>query len=195
MKKVFFISVIVNFCFANTAVLFGQQSPPSWVGVYIGSAKEGISKQLMTEYQNTIIRYEAGNKIWWENIAERISATDRRRLEEIFQQMNLVQQSKQKVVFIKPSQPLKKVIPTKAQFNSWKNESTYGIWINGTKVSNNELNQYSNIDFEQVTVSKLYGAARRNKAYTHQVDLMTKSYYRNYSAATLASKNQMVFRG
>ena len=172
-----------------------ENRPPAWVGITIGSTKEGASQVLMDEYSEIVSKYGDTGKQWWRKFKENISAEDQRRLEQIFKQMSVEQQAKQKVAFIKPPQPLKKITPSDKEFKAWTNENVYGVWIDGKKVDNSILNKYSSADFEQVTVSKLYGAAKQNKNYSYQVGLMTKDYYRKYSKQTLTRKeNQMVFR-
>ncbi len=172
-----------------------QIKPPSWAGIPIGSTKDGASPELMNEYAAIVSKYGDTGEQWWTKFEKNISAEDRNRLEQIFKQMSTDQQAKQKVAFIKPAQPLKKVIPTDKEFNAWKNENVYGVWIDGKKIKNSILDNYNNTDFEQVTVSKLYGAAKQNKKYSYQVNLMTKEYYRNYYELSTAKKgNQMVFR-
>lgn len=169
--------------------------PPSWVGIPIGSTKEGASQELMNEYSTIVSKYGDTGDQWWTKFEKNISAADRGRLEQIFKRMSVNQQAKQKVAFIKPPQPLKKVIPTDKEFSTWKNENVYGVWIDGKKIKNSVLNGYTNTDFEQVFVSKLYGAAKLNKKYSYQVDLMTKQYYRKYYEQITAKRsNQMVFR-
>lgn len=76
--------------------------------------------------------------------------------------------------------PLSKIVPTKAEFVSFKNPKKYGVWINNKKVKNKELNKYQNKDFSQVYISKLSPNAKKGKSYDYQVDLMTNDYYDNY---------------
>lgn len=186
--------LLTNFNTANCQTN-PKNNPPAWVGAYIGSTKEGVSVGLLTEYSNIISKYQTDDKEWWKNIETNIAITNRQRLEKIFKNMSVEQQSKQKVVFLKGIQPLKKVVPTNEQFTSWKNGNIYGVWIDGRKVENKSLDNYSIVDFEQVFVSKLYGAAKKGKKYSYQVDLMTKEYYQKYYRETVAkSGNRMVFR-
>ncbi len=109
--------------------------------------------------------------------------------------MSTDQQNAQKVAFIKTLKPLKKVVPSAKEFTDWKNDNVYGVWIDGKKVDNVILNNYQNTNFEQATVSKLYGAAKKNKKYFYQVNLMTKAYFRKYHQQAEAKREiQMVFR-
>lgn len=169
--------------------------PPVWVGLSIGSSETGVPVALLNEYDSIVSKYRSGETGWWKNFEQSISPADRARLESIFKQMSQAQQSEQKVAFIKPAPPLKKTTPTQEQFNALKNANVYGVRIDGKKVNNEALNNYSNTDFDQVFISKLYGFAKQNKSYTHQADLMTKAYYSNYYKHSSANnKIRMVFR-
>ena len=85
--------------------------------------------------------------------------------------------NKNSTLYVKP---LSKTVPTKAEFESFKNPKKYGVWINEKKVQNKELNNYKNTDFKQLSISKLYPNAKKGKSYDYQVDLMTNDYYDNY---------------
>jgi hypothetical protein len=102
--------------------------------------------------------------------------------------MNKEQQGGQKIVFIKPIKPFAKAVPTATQFSNLKNASVYGVWVDGRKVDNSYLEKFSNTDFSHIFISKLYGGAKTNKTYTHQADLMTNAYYKDYYEQSIAKK-------
>ena len=192
-KKI--ILLVSSGCFALAATVYAQQKPPSWVGQYVASTKTGVTNKLLTAYDSIVAKYDTRSERWWETFQTAISKNDRQRLREIFGAMSVEQQAKQKIAFIKAPQPLKQITPAVSQFNSWKNENVYGIWIDGKKVSNAILNNFTNSDFKQVTISKLYGAARKNKKYAYQVNLMTDACYQLYYNQTIANnQSKMVFR-
>lgn len=181
--------------FALAATSHGQQKPPSWVGQYIASTKSGVTNELLTAYSNIVATYDTSSEKWWETFQTAISKNDRETLEEIFRSMSVEQQAKQKVAFVKSPQPLKQITPSIGQLISWKNENVYGIWIDGKKTPNAGLNNFTNSDFKQVSISKLYGAAKKNKKYAYQVDLMTDACYQRYYNQTVAgNQSKMVFR-
>lgn len=200
MKAIILFLLLANIMLVNSFEARSQGNPkpkpPSWVGNSIGSTTEGVSKELMTEYATLIAKYKTPVKQWWKDFQKNISPKDRNRLEEIFKHMSLAQQAEQKVAFIKPPPPLKKVVPSGKELASWKNPKVYGVWIDGKKVSNAVLDQYENTDFHQVFISKLYGAAKHNRTYSFQLDLMTKNYYQKYYEQSIAKGgSQLVFRG
>jgi beta-lactamase regulating signal transducer with metallopeptidase domain len=163
----------------NTAIKKEITNTP--LGRLAGGTKEGVSENELTIY-----RY----------LTEHIMTLDKTRqgfikdkMEAIFTKMNLKQQQQQTVIFLRPSPPLPRVVPTEKQFENFKNEKVYGVWINGKRVSNTVLNSYTAKDFSQVFVSKLYGAAKKNKSYSYQVNMMTKDYYQAYYDRTVADKS------
>lgn len=160
--------------------------PHPWVNMSIGHTKEGVPDELMKEYQTIINKYRVGDSLRIRNI----TGEDRERLETIFRQMSLEQQSGQPVVFFKRPPPLPKVVPTGEQFNRYKNPAIYGVWIDGKKVPNERLDQYRPTDFSQVFVSKLFGAAKKGRTYTHQVNMMTSSYYHDYYKRAQADRHK-----
>lgn len=166
----------------------------AWVGQTIGFTKEGVSDDLLKEYQALVAKY-FDNDLSPAKQSDNVTEEDRARMEEIFRQMNPEQQGKQRLAFLKPPKPLSKVVPTKTQFEKFKNAKVYGVWIDEKKVSNNILSNYSHTDFSQVFISKLYGAAKKGRTYTHQLDLMTNDHYKKYfEEASKNKRSMMVFR-
>lgn len=165
--------------------------PLAWVGQSIGFTTEGVSNELLKEYQALVAKY-FNNHEPRSKQADSITEEDRARMEEIFKQMSPEQQGKQSIAFLKPPKPLPKVTPTKEQFEKFKNPKIYGVWINERKVSIEALNNYNHADFSQVFVSKLYGAAKKGRNYTHQLDLMTNDHYKEYFEEASKNKRSMM---
>jgi len=166
-----------------------------WLAKPIGFTKEGVSQELLNEYDALVNKYfndtddHPGEKF------ETVSETDRARMEEIFKQMSLDQQNRQKLAFLKPPKPLPKQVPSKEQFEKFKNPRVFGIWIDDKKVPNSALNNFANTDFSHVFISKLRGAAKKGRTYTHQVDLMTNDHYKQYFEQTIKNKrSNMAYR-
>ncbi|HEX8332483.1 MAG TPA: hypothetical protein VF622_07650 [Segetibacter sp.] len=187
--------VMLIHCFGAKSQTTPKAKPPAWAGISLGSTKEGISKELMAEYKSIVSKYVTKGIEWWKIFEKNISMEDKSRLEQIFKQMSTEQQSQQQVAFVKSPEPLKKVVPSDKEFNSWKTPNHYGVWIDGKKVNNTVLEKYQRTDFNQVAVSKLYGVAKKNKKYSYQVNLMTMNYYREYYELSIAKGGiRMVFR-
>ncbi len=148
----------------------------------------GATDAMLKEYDDIINKYKIADQKSLHNFFTTITDADKSRLETIYLQMNKAQRSIQTVIFRAPFPPLPKTVPAAAQFESFKNAKVYGVWIDEKKVTNTALQNYVNTNFSQVFVSKLYGAAKKGKSYTHQVNLMTNDYYRDYYNKTIANK-------
>ena len=156
--------------------------------LYAGGTEEGVSEKDLVLYQYLTEHIKSASKAQKEFL--------KHRMETIFLQMNLQQQHQQMVVFLKPGKPLPRIVPTQKQFEAFKNPKIYGVWVNQKKIPNNELNNFNAKDFAQVFVSKLYGAAKKGRSYSYQVNLMTKDYYQvYYNRAIKDTSNTMGFHG
>lgn len=147
--------------------------------------KEGATPAQMQEYAAIVEKTKGKKGIPMYNL---FSDADKKTLEEIYLSMSKPQQAQQIVVFYPRPTPMSKAIPSKQQLDSWKNASVYGVWVNEKKVSSTILDNYSNTDFTHASVSKLYGAAKKGRSYSYQVNLMTKEYYDQYVKEALADK-------
>lgn len=149
---------------------------------------QGATDAMLKEYDDIINKYKIADQKSPHIFFTTITDADKSRLETIYLQMNKEQRSLQTVIFRAPFPPLPKTVPSAAQFESFKNARVYGVWVDDKKVSNTALKNYAYTDFSQVFVSKLYGAAKKGKNYTHQVNLMTNVYYKDYYNKTTANK-------
>ncbi|MDL2322809.1 M56 family metallopeptidase [Bacteroidales bacterium OttesenSCG-928-A17] len=73
-----------------------------------------------------------------------------------------------------------KTQPSKEEFESWKDASKYGVWVDRKKINNDELTNYSYSDISIFHVSRLMANAKKGKNYDYQVDLTTNENYDNY---------------
>ncbi len=149
--------------------------------------KDGITIGQLSEYDNIVNKTKNENGL---PVVSKLSEADGNRLEKLFLLMNKEQQARQVVIFMHALPPLPTSIPTKGQIESWKNSKLYGVWINDKRVSNTELNSYTNTDFAQLFVSKLATNAVNYGKHYYQVDLMTTDYYATYYKQTMESKKK-----
>lgn len=171
----------------------GQYDTLGWLKKHfanetIGYTEKGASQELLNEYQSIVNKYKTPGEKDWKGL-KNMSGQDRARLETIFKQMSIDQQYQQEIGFFKSIGALPKVVPTKQQFEQFKNPKQYGIWIDHKKVQNSELNKYKNTDFSQVYISRLVGAAKKGRSYNYQVDLMTNDFYKDYYDKTMGHIN------
>ena len=78
-----------------------------------------------------------------------------------------------------PPIELKKIIPTKKQFDELKDNSKYAVWIDGKVVKNEILNKYNHSDFARYSNSHVYKNARSKRfPQENQANLETKKYFK-----------------
>jgi hypothetical protein len=155
----------------------------------ISSSTGGVSKELLDEYDAIIARNMTKTKNG-HDILGQVSDAERNRMITIYKQMSKEQQQEANVVFHKSSGPLAKQVPTKAQLEDFKNAEKYGVWIDGKKVKNEELNKYKSSDFSHYDISNLRYTEKMKenvmkefnltKMYHLQLDMMTNAYYTDY---------------
>ena len=160
---------------------------------HLESTQNGVSQNLLKEYQDIIDKYKKTLKDGREAFYLNMSNPDKERLENIFLQMSKEQQAKQMFVFVpKSSIVLPKIRPTKEQLESFKDPKMYGVWLNGERVNNKVLDNYKNTDFSFISESKLMKNATNYGKHVYQVDLMTNDNYQNYYNKTISEKGNIL---
>lgn len=144
--------------------------------------QKGASKAMLDEYDKVIRELSVGKK--GNNVD--FSSIDQKRMAYIASKMSKEQRAARSGkgnMFLSPgvfitleTKPTKRS-PDVNTFSAWKNPSVYGVWIDGKKSSNKDLENYSNDDIVYYSVSKLHGKAKEGRNYTHQLDVYTLSYY------------------
>ena len=110
-----------------------------------------------------------------------ISKGDLDRMKEIFLSMSPEQQAVLSYTFQRLGVSEEK-IPTKEQFESWKVPTEYGIWLDGKRIENSELNRYQFSDFSHFSVSRLARNAKDYSKYVYHLELNTTAYYKERKA-------------
>ena len=105
-----------------------------------------------------------------------ITEEDLSRLKELFLSMTPEQQNTLTFIFSRMEMPAKKV-PTKEEFESWKSPTAYGIWLDGKRIQNSELDRYQPSDFSVFFVSRLMKNAKDYGKYIYHLDLTTTKTY------------------
>lgn len=155
----------------------------------IESTQEGVSQELIKEYQDIIIKNKKILKNVQESYSLNFTQVDKERLEKIFFQMSKEQQAGQIFVFTpNSSMILPRCVPTKEQLEAFKDPKMYGVWVNEERVNNEVLSNYKNTDFATVIVSKLAMNATNYGKHVYQVDLMTNDNYQKYNDEKLSDK-------
>lgn len=155
--------------------------PKVTTGYQAPSTTEGVSDEMLAEYLALSKKIKAEREQGHYTASE----SDRDRLETIFVKMTKEQQDKQWIGFMKRPEPLAKSVPTAKQWEAFKNGKIYGVWIDGKRVQNSALEQYTTADFSQTFVSKLSKNSVNYGKHYYQVNLMTNEYYEKYRIETL----------
>ena len=142
------------------------------------STEKGVSESMMAEYKELGSNYQFDEKNH-KGFLKKGTPGQQSRMEEIWRQMSISQQQMQKLSFARKMNPIPFAGITSNQLKTWKNP-TYGVWINGKRVKNASLADYSENDFGHATISKLYGVAKKENR-TYQIDLMTKAYLKDFN--------------
>lgn len=155
------------------------------------SNKDGITEEDMKIYKAIQNKYKTLSKNGKDSIwkTENIPAEEQAKLKKMYLNMSAEQQAKVNIAFIKRPSAFLPSIPSTKQYNSLKDKTEYGVWIDEKKVANTELENYSATDFKHIFISKLHGRAKEGRIYKYQADLMTKKFYDNYYAKWEANKD------
>ena len=155
--------------------------------IVVPSTSEGATPAQLAEYNEMVdkAKNDKGRPVEY-----KISKDDEERLLSLFLLMSKEQQAQQMIVFRSSPPPMKKTKPTEEQIESWKDAKIYGVWIDGKRVRNEELNSYTNTDFGQLFVSKLEKNAKNYGKHFYQVDLMTNEHYEAYYKRVIVGENK-----
>ncbi|WP_439481036.1 M56 family metallopeptidase [Cyclobacterium plantarum] len=155
--------------------------------IEVQSTKDGITEEQLSEFDDIVssILNDKGRPAFY-----KLTEQKRNKLESLYFLMSKEQQEKQLVVFRLAPGPLPKSTPSQDQIESWKDPDMFGVWIDGKRISNTELNNYSPSDFDQMFVSKLEKNAVNYGKHFYQVNLMTTEYYESYLKKKKESGNK-----
>ena len=153
--------------------------------IAVQSTTEGATPAQLAEYSE-IVNKAKNDK--GRPTRSKISEEDRERLQYLYLLMSREQQSQQMVVFKLFLPPMEKSIPTEEQIESWEDAKMFGVWIDEKRISNTELDKYTNTDFAHLHISKLEKNAKNYGKHFYQVNLMTNEHYAAYYKSQL--KNQ-----
>lgn len=178
-----------------SAIKVTAQGTPALLNVQkqqLPSSPKDAPAAILEEYNSIVSKYDLSSKKGRKDFHSAITEVDRARLEALYKRMSKKQQSVQIVGFMRSLPPLPEAIPTNKQLEEWENDKVYGVWIDGKKVSNKILSDYSNTDFSHFGISKRSKNAMNHGKHSYQVDLMTKEYYHEYYQQSSANKDKNI---
>lgn len=152
--------------------------------------ERGASSDMVKEYNALVNKYIDKTK---RDFVQEPSKVDGDRMEVLLAAMS--QEQKVSLDYtIHKIKPLFRTTPTETEYEKYKNQKEYGVWIDGKKVPNTALDQYKPSDFSQVFVSKLYANAQKTIGYKYkyQLDLMTNDHYEKYRKQTLENPKKYI---
>lgn len=157
--------------------------------IVVPSTTEGATPEQLAEYREIVnkAKNDKGRPVEY-----KISSEDRERLQALFLIMSKDQQSQQMIVFWPSPPPMKKRVPTEQQIESWKDPEIYGVWIDGKRINNTALDNYTNTDFGSLFVSKLEKNAKNYGKHYYQVNLMTNDYYADYYKTQVENQGKYI---
>ncbi len=138
----------------------------------------GATQEELTDYNASFERHRV-RKVNEKGIEFSVFAfqdSEKERLWQLSKKMSLEQAGQREYVIIKQEVPLKNP-PSEELFESFKRADVYGVWLNDKKVDNQVLDGYKHSDIADYSISKLYGAARKGRSYTHQINIETNAYF------------------
>ena len=175
------------FFFSTITIAQGQTEDVQPKQIVVPSTIEGATAAQLADYSEIVnkAKNDKGRPVEY-----KISEDDRERLQSLFLIMSKEQQAQQIVVFRLLPPPMKKSIPTQQQIEDWKDAKMFGVWIDGKRISNEELDIYTNTDFGHLFVSKLEKNAKNYGKHFYQVNLMTNDHYAAYYKKAILDRNK-----
>lgn len=194
IKKIVLIPVIALISFLFSFEIIAKELIPKENKLQVEVAQEGVSQELLEEYQAIIKKHKKLSPNGKSSIhMNGFTNTEESRMEEIFNQMTEAQKLSQKLGFIPANTMyLKEVVLTNENLELYKDSKMYGIWIDDKRVNNEILNNYKNTDFSQVNVSKLMKNAKNYGKHYYQVNMMTNDHYRDYKNEVTSREGSML---
>ncbi|MES2371700.1 MAG: M56 family metallopeptidase [Bacteroidota bacterium] len=145
-------------------------------GILPVTSQTGVPGEMLKEFNDIVDRTVIVTSPAQQNrgkVSFKGSEKDREKLVSIYKQMNNEQRNAVKILVVKKGPMPQKITPTDEQFEKWKNSSNYGVWIDGKKVLNEELNKYKASDFSGYNASNLNYTQKMKEDVMRRFNLKT----------------------
>ena len=186
LKQLFIIPVLVLVTWIFSKKTVGQEtsSETNYELVEVTSTSKtnqpDTEAELQKAYDKTIEPYF----IVGENGKKRIKAIyglnmdkpAEKEMVDIFLKMSEEQQNRQEAMIVL-RKAMEKKVPTKEEFATWDDPKMYGVWIDGVRVNNVVLENYSSTDFAHFYKSKLAVNAKNYGKHVYQLNLTSNKKY------------------
>lgn len=128
-----------------------------------------------TDNQEKISESEIYKKYYYKNLTIQRKDKNGKYLIKKYNELNDEEKSR---LMPPPPLKLKKVLPTKAEFEALKDNSKFAVWIDGKVVDNKVLNNYEYTDFARYFNSHVYKNARSKRfPQENQASLETHAHF------------------
>jgi len=107
-----------------------------------------------------------------------IDKDTQKKLIPLYEKMSKSQKERQIVQYM-PG--LKKRLPSKEEFETWKDPKICGVWLNGVKVNNDQLNNFEHTDIAHYFKSTLAKNAKYYGKYVYHLDARTNENFEAYN--------------
>ena len=143
---------------------------------------DGATQAMLNEYDSVVKSMTSTRTL---KDGKKVAVTDMakcnvERMAAIFYAMNKEQRDLRMNtthISFEPYTPPAKNTPGTTQLNEWTNAKKYGVWVDGKRIANSELNKYKASDFAHYWESKLSKNAINYGKHYYQIDLYTPAYY------------------
>ncbi|WP_343681477.1 M56 family metallopeptidase [Chryseobacterium arthrosphaerae] len=144
----------------------------------VKSFSEATDQDSYKEFKDILSKYSALlSQGKYAEFSQKVSESDKKRLEELYPQLTDAQRNEQKIIFFAAPEFKRRTL-TEKEMQSFLNKNNYAVWIDSKKVNNSVLKNYKTSDFSNVNISKVGLNARTEKnPQPYQVSLMTHSYF------------------
>ncbi len=113
----------------------------------------------------------------------KFTSDETNRMGDIYIKMSKEEQEAQKITLMPNKRGYAKPqLPTKEQFEAFKDPKMYGVWLDGKRIKNDDLNKYKNTDFSGVFESILLKNAAHYGQYKYHLALTTHETFKREQA-------------
>ncbi len=132
---------------------------------------KGLSEKEMKEYENMVASTESKRSKG--NYKNLFSPTEEARLRELYLSMTMEQQNKQKVHFYLAVPPLEMIKLTEAQYQTWKNDKSFYLTLDGKYLKNEDLGKYKISEIAYNSILNVRTNHTDHQRFKHKVLLYT----------------------
>lgn len=162
--------------FSNNTIAQDVKNIVAKTETLLAQNETNTEAQLQKEFDEILKQYmkeKNGRKVYYG-----IDGEGQKQLIPLYEKMSESQKARQ-IVRYWPG--LKERNPSKEEFESWKNSSEYGVWLNDKRISNEELTQFKYTDIAYYNKSRLAKNAKNYGKHVYQLNARTTTNFEAYN--------------